>query len=1530
MTGPTTRVVITDADLFDDAPATYATTDFARLGAFAALTVEDVINGTLRAGDIYKALGDSGADALGVAVPFLNGQTLGSLIDPAALFDASIGGKIDVTDTLLRTPGRDALTDYRLPLSDDAEPKLAQYSDLRGAFSFGVALNDEWPVKRVDVAAGPARQALDDLVADLNAAFAAAGVPVAAANVDAKIRLKATDAAVKHFAVVPVAADAGKLSPAANGFDPSILAAGGSRFVQVVGTTAGGVVGTNFYSLATPVAAAAVHAGLVNDGESALVKVTRIGSRPDLGGQVRNGIASSDGGGEAYLIESAADDLRRLGLVDFNAELQVIDRPAGGAATGTLPFRADLGGPAELRITAGGQAHDVTVPDNGRATVADALADVRAALAAAGVAPANLRAGLVGPDGAEAAAPFDPATEYHLRLSLVDGGAWTDFSLAPTSDATADRAVRLGLLVGAASANPRPAALRTIQDFADPALFPSLTIAPSYDPAAGAVRLDFAAAGPSAKSGVALPATFDDDLSPLGKITPDDPALTLPHTSTANLAFGLEFDLGPSGAAAIASGTTVPTDGKLSGDADFTLDLVLQDRFRVSVPAAWTAGNASVQDLVGDLNLALQSAVAADESLVDLTADRLVARRGLQASQIEFTTASPTNGGAGLTVANTHGVLPADLLLPFTHEGASYLLTLAAADTVGNATFGDLVAQINAAVPLAVVDANGNGAIDLGEPGASLGTDVFFTTFSGPGGAAAADELRAFATVPTGAAWPAALSLSADRADPIVAQLGFDDGAGAARSSVTARAASASPKLRNATDGSALVGGTVIVGGAPFAGTVGLGLNTLHFSDATAGATAAVGLRLADPAGASLDALGGDLAGAFARTLTAADGTGAAAGAILATGITRPGIDPADDGIADDARIEVSIPDLAAATVVAPVPLGVPIPVPGSTGGVLRKTTAVNFLDGAARYSVTVDLADAADNASFADLARDFDAALASVVKVENGVVTEGIDARGLFTITKAEGTALQVNALKATPNPDYARVTLGPSAAAFGEVGVQGTFGLGTIAAALRDALPVLDRVQAGTRLLSDFELPLIRRPVGELIDIKGDLLNRLDALAGASAAGLDDIAPAVAAALGVPAGAVTLTFDAANTAYRLDLTYETGSATAAPLNLSLADFYRFTNESPPEGFDSFNDTAAASPLAVKVRAITTLALGIDLADPTNPRPFLYGRDEAGGTGGTGVDLQIEASADGINLTAAVGAFGVYVRGGSVSLGGTPREFSGSPIYTYDASGKRLHYDRATPGATLSVAVGGAGQKLYLHAGAGEADALDADLYDAQFDGAVEASLAAVRADGVRQPRRQPGGARAGRGAGADRRAAGRQRLQPAGAELAGVCRRRGRAGANAGGDRRGLPRGRRVTGRGAAGAGRFADGAGGGAARHGRRGDLLAGFAGRHHRRRGADGARSAARPGDPDRRDRHRARLDRDGAARLGLAQFARDRPGAGVGGGRRVRLAAGVAGGLDPRAARPGRGGVRGAEDGGVRLPRAGGHRPFAEG
>ncbi len=80
---------------------------------------------------------------------------------------------------------------------------------------------------------------------------------------------------------------------------------GATYYFRVLGAADGPVWGTDNYTGDSMLAPAAVHAGAVKAGESAIIKVTVVAPLPQYQGSTRNGVTSSDFGryGSAYRVQ---------------------------------------------------------------------------------------------------------------------------------------------------------------------------------------------------------------------------------------------------------------------------------------------------------------------------------------------------------------------------------------------------------------------------------------------------------------------------------------------------------------------------------------------------------------------------------------------------------------------------------------------------------------------------------------------------------------------------------------------------------------------------------------------------------------------------------------------------------------------------------------------------------------------------------------------------------------------------------------------------------------------------------------------------------------------------------------------------------------------------------------------------------------------------------------------------------------------------------------------------------------------------
>jgi hypothetical protein len=108
--------------------------------------------------------------------------------------------------------------------------------------------------------------------------------------------------------------------------DPANI--GKSFTFRVTGTTAGSVWGCDIYTDDSALGAAAVHAGMLADGETGLVRVTVLPGRESYQGVSRNGVVSASYGSwhGSYLVDRAPEPTRVAAVVF------AIDHPAAPAS----------------------------------------------------------------------------------------------------------------------------------------------------------------------------------------------------------------------------------------------------------------------------------------------------------------------------------------------------------------------------------------------------------------------------------------------------------------------------------------------------------------------------------------------------------------------------------------------------------------------------------------------------------------------------------------------------------------------------------------------------------------------------------------------------------------------------------------------------------------------------------------------------------------------------------------------------------------------------------------------------------------------------------------------------------------------------------------------------------------------------------------------------------------------------------------------------------------------------------------------
>jgi hypothetical protein len=287
----------------------------------------------------------------------------------------------------------------------------------------------------------------------------------------------------------------------------------------------------------------------------------------------------------------------------------------------------------------------------------------------------------------------------------------------------------------------------------------------------------------------------------------------------------------------------------------------------------------------------------------------------------------------------------------------------------------------------------------------------------------------------------------------------------------------------------------------------------------------------------------------------------------------------------------------------------------GTTTGRLAASSSLSVVRGQDTYTVTVAPADSAANASFADLAADFTAALATAQKTTGGTTTT-VDARDLLSFS-ASGSRIQPLVIQEVANPNYATVTL-PPVADLGEVGYQAGLSVSTIASALTQASRVFDVLERDLAAYSSQELPLLNQPLADLLALDTGLAGRIQAFGRLSASTPQELERALETSLGVPASDLRITYDTVRKAYRIDFAYRASKLTTVQFDVDMGVYYALLGKPLPKGIDSLTDGDGKTPLNVVINSTSVLSVGYDLV---NNKTFLYGHDgstDHGATNGT------------------------------------------------------------------------------------------------------------------------------------------------------------------------------------------------------------------------------------------------------------------------------------------------------------------------
>ncbi len=205
------------------------------------------------------------------------------------------------------------------------------------------------------------------------------------------------------------------------------------------------------------------------------------------------------------------------------------------------------------------------------------------------------------------------------------------------------------------------------------------------------------------------------------------------------------------------------------------------------------------------------------------------------------------------------------------------------------------------------------------------------------------------------------------------------------------------------------------------------------------------------------------------------------------------------------------------------------------------------------------------------------------------------------------------------------------------------------------------------------DEELPLLNASVTDLVDYADEFSQRLDELRNNPAGSLQLVEQAIEETFGLPPQSVTLSLD--GSALRIELSFDVLVNGMRSIDIDLAALAAAAGGVPElEGIINLVDVAGGAKLSFEAGATLAIDLGIDLANPLAPRPFLYDT--------TAFTLEASASAANMNFSAALGPLGALIIGGTAVLDGdcNPATTSDAATFTVglanDPTDGRYYFD--------------------------------------------------------------------------------------------------------------------------------------------------------------------------------------------------------------------------------------------------------------
>ncbi len=247
-------------------------------------------------------------------------------------------------------------------------------------------------------------------------------------------------------------------------------------------------------------------------------------------------------------------------------------------------------------------------------------------------------------------------------------------------------------------------------------------------------------------------------------------------------------------------------------------------------------------------------------------------------------------------------------------------------------------------------------------------------------------------------------------------------------------------------------------------------------------------------------------------------------------------------------------------------------------------------------------------------------------------------------------------------------------------------------VVTALNDVVDYLHSLEASAHELND-NLPLLNKSISDLLSLSADLGQALNSFAPDPQATLDAVTAKLDELLG---GAVKVSFD--GTALKLHIAFAPSPVSQQMgVNLDIAKLLSLSNGSAAStlhNVTSLIDTTGQANFSVQTGGTLNLDLGLDLSNPSDPRPFLYNS--------TQLAIQARAAAAGVNFKAALGGLvGLFVERGQAALSsdgttsGSPAKFT---VQVNDSSG-RYYLKQGGSLQFSTTVVGGVRASLPLYA---------------------------------------------------------------------------------------------------------------------------------------------------------------------------------------------------------------------------------------